>query len=213
MLHGSIAALVLAVTMATSMRALTVSETQDACITGVRNLVDAMSVLFLAWAMGTAIGELGAAQFLVATLGPTVPAWSLPTLVFANDMPFADPATQEWIGEEVLPSGGGGGVAMPEEIGEAQKLFSSGKGDEGIKAIEALFPPKVDSDHTNLSLPLPGFVHDLLHAIFAAELPLSRRFGRTPVAALVNAPVPSLRYSRSASSGPPGSHSTPPLTT
>ena len=42
-----------------------------------------MSVLFLAWAMGTAIGELGAAQFLVTTLGPTVPAWSLPTLVFA----------------------------------------------------------------------------------------------------------------------------------
>ena len=83
MLHGSVAALVLAVTMATTMRALTVSETQDACITGVRNLVDAMSVLFLAWAMGTAIGELGAAQFLVATLGPTVPAWSLPTLVFA----------------------------------------------------------------------------------------------------------------------------------
>ncbi len=82
MLHGSVAALVLAALMATLMRALTISEVQDACITGIRNLVDAMSVLFLAWAMGTAIGELGAAQFLVATLGPTVPAWSLPTLVF-----------------------------------------------------------------------------------------------------------------------------------
>jgi Na+/H+ antiporter NhaC len=42
-----------------------------------------MTVLFLAWALGTAIAELQAAQFLVATLGPTVPAWSLPTLVFA----------------------------------------------------------------------------------------------------------------------------------
>jgi len=41
-----------------------------------------MTVLFLAWAMGTAIGELGAAQYLVATIGPTVPSWSLPTLVF-----------------------------------------------------------------------------------------------------------------------------------
>lgn len=46
----------------------------------------------------------------------------------------------------------------------------------GIKAVEALFPPRVESDHTNLSLPLPAFVHDLLHAVFAAELPLSRRF-------------------------------------
>jgi len=35
---------------------------------------------------------------------------------------------------------------------------------------------EVDADHTNLSWPIPGFVHSALHAVFAAELPFSRRF-------------------------------------
>ena len=82
MLHGSIAALAFASILAVLLRALTLNEVQHAALTGIRSLVDAMAVLFLAWAMGTAIGELGAAQYLVATLGPSVPAWTLPTLVF-----------------------------------------------------------------------------------------------------------------------------------
>ena len=82
MLHGSIAALSLASVLAVALKALTINEVQGAVLTGIRGLVEAMAVLFLAWAMGTAIGELGAAQYLVATLGPAVPAWSLPTLVF-----------------------------------------------------------------------------------------------------------------------------------
>jgi len=44
-----------------------------------------------------------------------------------------------------------------------------------IKALEAFVTPK-DSDHTNLSWPIPGFVHDALHGIFRAELPFSKRF-------------------------------------
>ena len=82
MLHGSIAALTVASVGAVALRALSTQAVTEAALTGVRGLVDAMTVLFLAWAMGSAIGELQAAQYLVATLGPAVPAWSLPTLVF-----------------------------------------------------------------------------------------------------------------------------------
>jgi SAM-dependent methyltransferase len=46
----------------------------------------------------------------------------------------------------------------------------------GIKLLEHLFDREARSDHTNLSWPIPGFVHDLLHGVFAAELPFSRRF-------------------------------------
>ena len=46
----------------------------------------------------------------------------------------------------------------------------------GIKVIEKLFPRKLDQEHTNLSWPIPAFVHDLLHGAFAAELPFSKRF-------------------------------------
>lgn len=45
-----------------------------------------------------------------------------------------------------------------------------------IKAVETLFPRKLDPEHTNLSWPIPRFVHDGLHAVFAAELPFTRRF-------------------------------------
>ena len=83
MLHGSVAALMTAIVLAFSLRALRISEIQDASLDGIRGLMDAMSVLFLAWAMGTAVGELGAAQFLVASLGSSVPAWTLPTLIFS----------------------------------------------------------------------------------------------------------------------------------
>jgi Na+/H+ antiporter NhaC len=82
MLHGSISAFVLAVVMSLGLKAARLHEVQEAALNGVRSLVEAMTVLFLAWAMGTAIGDLGAANFLVATIGPSVPAWILPTMVF-----------------------------------------------------------------------------------------------------------------------------------
>jgi SAM-dependent methyltransferase len=46
----------------------------------------------------------------------------------------------------------------------------------GIKLGEKLLPRRVESDHTNLSWPLPRFVHAFLRAVFAAELPFTRRF-------------------------------------
>ena len=45
-----------------------------------------------------------------------------------------------------------------------------------MKAYERLFPKKLDPEHTNLSFPFPAFLHPILHAIFAAELPLTKRF-------------------------------------
>lgn len=82
MLHGSIASLTVAAIGAVGLGALSTKGVTEAALTGIRGLVDAMVVLFLAWAMGSAIGELQAAQYLVATLGSAVPSWSLPTLVF-----------------------------------------------------------------------------------------------------------------------------------
>ncbi|MEO0649649.1 MAG: class I SAM-dependent methyltransferase [Planctomycetota bacterium] len=46
----------------------------------------------------------------------------------------------------------------------------------GIKTLEKVFNKQADSDHTNLTWPIPKAVHGACHAAFAAELPLSRRF-------------------------------------
>jgi SAM-dependent methyltransferase len=46
----------------------------------------------------------------------------------------------------------------------------------GLKVLERVWQREQDPDHTNLSWPIPRFVHDLCHRAFAAELPFSRRF-------------------------------------
>ena len=45
----------------------------------------------------------------------------------------------------------------------------------GVKALEAVFQREASAEHTNLSWPIPRFVHGALCAAFAAELPVSRR--------------------------------------
>ena len=45
-----------------------------------------------------------------------------------------------------------------------------------LEEAERVAKLEADPDHTNLSWPIPNFVHDVLHACFAAELPFSRRF-------------------------------------
>lgn len=44
-----------------------------------------------------------------------------------------------------------------------------------IKLLETVLQREADSDHTNLSWPLPGFVQSALYGLFAAELPVTRR--------------------------------------
>jgi SAM-dependent methyltransferase len=45
-----------------------------------------------------------------------------------------------------------------------------------LKGLERLSPRALEPDHTNLSFPLPRAAHTVLHGVFAAELPLSKRF-------------------------------------
>ncbi|MFT5287195.1 MAG: SAM-dependent methyltransferase [Planctomycetota bacterium] len=44
-----------------------------------------------------------------------------------------------------------------------------------IKCLERFDPRRKDPQHTNLSWPIPRFVHNLLHGVFAAELAVSKR--------------------------------------
>lgn len=45
-----------------------------------------------------------------------------------------------------------------------------------IKLLEKVLKKDASSDHTNLSWPIPQFVHDLCFRLFAAELPFTKRF-------------------------------------
>ncbi|MCB9778294.1 MAG: Na+/H+ antiporter NhaC family protein [Alphaproteobacteria bacterium] len=89
MLEGSTAGLVLAVLLAIAARwrvaggpVAATKESMDAVVAGMGELVEALVVLFLAWALGSAIGELGTGQWIMSAVGDAVAPWSLPAITF-----------------------------------------------------------------------------------------------------------------------------------
>ena len=82
MLHGSAIALLLAVVLSAATRAIPPAQLSPTLIEGMTSLFEALVVLYLAWALGAAIGDLHAADYLLSALGGALPAWSLPTVTF-----------------------------------------------------------------------------------------------------------------------------------
>lgn len=71
-----------AVIMTAVQRLLSLEEIVDAWISGARFTFMAMIILVLAWSMSAISSELHTAKFLIASLGDTLPASMLPTVVF-----------------------------------------------------------------------------------------------------------------------------------
>ena len=82
MFQASAVALVLSVVLGRLLGGLRGSRAARAAMGSVRHLGVALVVLFCAWTLGGAIDDLGAAGYLKSLLASTLPAWSLPTIVF-----------------------------------------------------------------------------------------------------------------------------------
>jgi Na+/H+ antiporter NhaC len=87
MVHGALAALSLAAVLSVGMGALVPSAMLGAAAKGVRAILPAFAVLFLAWALGNAIDELQAKEFIKGLViddhgQSVVPLWSFPTIIF-----------------------------------------------------------------------------------------------------------------------------------
>ncbi len=82
MLRGSIAALALALLLLVGGRALAPDRAIAAVLDGMRALLEPLVVLFLAWALSSAMGQLDAATWLAGLAGEAVPPAALPTVVF-----------------------------------------------------------------------------------------------------------------------------------
>jgi Na+/H+ antiporter NhaC len=61
---------------------LNLEQIVDGWYRGVRSMLQALIILVLAWSLSGITEALGTAAFLVSTLGDTLPAWTLPALVF-----------------------------------------------------------------------------------------------------------------------------------
>ncbi|HJL15722.1 MAG TPA: Na+/H+ antiporter NhaC family protein [Sandaracinaceae bacterium LLY-WYZ-13_1] len=71
-----------AILLAVGRRVLTVRQSMEAWVAGVRSIALAVMILVLAWSLGKVCEELHTADFVIAAIGDWLPAWTLPATVF-----------------------------------------------------------------------------------------------------------------------------------
>jgi Na+/H+ antiporter NhaC len=83
LLWASLLGTIVAVLLTVTQRVLTLQQTIDAWLSGLRSMVLAMVILVLAWSLGQTAEVLGTAQFISSVIEGNVPVRLLPVLVFA----------------------------------------------------------------------------------------------------------------------------------
>ena len=87
LLWGSMSGCIVAVLLSIGQRILTVQQSLDAWVGGMKAMLMAMIILTLAWSLGTVTSDLGTAQYLAQILGGALPIQALPLAVFVDRQP------------------------------------------------------------------------------------------------------------------------------
>ncbi len=82
LMWASLAGALVAIVMTAAQRLLSLDEIVDAWVSGARFTFIAMIILVLAWSMSEISRELHTADFLIASLGNSLPAAALPAVIF-----------------------------------------------------------------------------------------------------------------------------------
>ena len=82
LMWASLAGAMVAIVMTAAQRLLSLDEIVDAWVSGARFTFIAMIILVLAWSMSEISRELHTADFLIASLGNSLPAAALPSVIF-----------------------------------------------------------------------------------------------------------------------------------
>jgi len=81
LIWGSAAGWLASLSMSLSQRLLTLDESMEAWVGGIKEVLEPTVVLLLAWALGHVIADVGTANFLARALQAGLPAWGLGALV------------------------------------------------------------------------------------------------------------------------------------
>ena len=80
--HAALLASIVAIVMAVGEKILTMEEAISEWVGGMKTIVITGVILLLAWSLGTVIGNIGTADYLVGILSNALPAFIVPTLIF-----------------------------------------------------------------------------------------------------------------------------------
>jgi Na+/H+ antiporter NhaC len=96
LLWGSLAGCLVAFALSVGQRILSVTETVDAFMGGIRSMMIAMTILVLAWSLGAVTEAVGTAQYLAQLLEGNVPLELMPVLVFLTGAAMAFATGTSW---------------------------------------------------------------------------------------------------------------------
>ncbi|UCC25039.1 MAG: hypothetical protein JSU98_15125 [Gemmatimonadales bacterium] len=96
LLWGSLAGCLVAVLLSVGQRILSMKETIDAWLAGMKAMMIAMIILTLAWSLGAVTESLGTAQFLAQVLEGNVALQLIPVLVFLTAAAMAFATGTSW---------------------------------------------------------------------------------------------------------------------
>jgi Na+/H+ antiporter NhaC len=84
LLWSSLTGCVVAVALALGQRILSLTETMNAWVGGIKTMMPAMIILVLAWCIGSVCNDLHTADYLVAKMSGIISPGMLPTLIFLS---------------------------------------------------------------------------------------------------------------------------------
>ena len=80
--QAALLASIVAMVMAVGEKILSIEDAISEWIGGMKTITITGVILLLAWSLGSVIGEVGTADYLVGVLGSTIPAFIVPALIF-----------------------------------------------------------------------------------------------------------------------------------
>jgi Na+/H+ antiporter NhaC len=96
LLWGSLAGVIVAVVLSWSQKILTMEESIEATVSGMRSMMLAMIILVLAWSLGDVTTQIGTADFLAQLLSDRVALPVLPLIVFVTSAAMAFATGTSW---------------------------------------------------------------------------------------------------------------------
>ena len=102
LLWGSTTGVLVAVLLSVVQRILTLRETMEAWVEGLKSMMNAMVILILAWSLGQVTEDLGTANYLSQMLMGSLPVQVLPALVFFTAAAMAFATGTSWATMAIL---------------------------------------------------------------------------------------------------------------
>ena len=96
LLWGSLLAVLVAGILSVGQGVLSLGETVEAWLAGIKSVLEVLIILTLAWALSSVTESLHAAPYLAELLGQAIPIWILPALIFVLAAAIAFATGTSW---------------------------------------------------------------------------------------------------------------------